>query len=51
MFIIKARERYRITGEPNVKNEVYIKNRRIDEVAIPNLSPSAVHTPKACFSK
>ncbi len=38
-------------GEPKVRKEVYIKNNRIEEVAIPIFSPKAVHTPKAYFSK
>jgi hypothetical protein len=29
-----------MTGDPNVMNDVYMKNNRILEVAIPNFSPS-----------
>ncbi|CAN5515213.1 hypothetical protein BH10BAC4_BH10BAC4_13400 [soil metagenome] len=34
-------------GEPIVRNEAYMKNILMLEEAIPNLSPSAEHTPKA----
>ena len=51
MFIKKAILRYKIIGEPKVKKEVYIKNKRILAVAIPNFSPKKVQTPKACFSR
>jgi hypothetical protein len=40
-----------IIGEPNVRKEAYIKNNRMEEVAIPIFSPNAVQTPKACLSK
>jgi len=34
-----------------VRNEAYIKNKRMLEVAIPSFSPSLVQTPKALSSK
>jgi hypothetical protein len=49
--MMNASDKYMMMGEPNVRNEAYIKNRRMDEVAIPILSPNAAHTPKAYFSK
>lgn len=45
--MIKANIRYRITGEPNVRKEEYIKKIRMLAVGIPNLFASFVHTPNA----
>ena len=51
MFITNIKARYRITGDPKVRKEAYIKNNLILEVATPNFSPSRVQTPKALLSK
>lgn len=47
---MKANDKYSNTGDPNVKKEVYIKNKRMEEVGILNFSPSRVQTPNAYFS-
>jgi hypothetical protein len=47
MFITKANARYKITGEPKVINDAYIKNNLMLEVATPSFSPNLVHTPNA----
>jgi hypothetical protein len=39
MFIRKARQRYKMTGEPKVKKEAYTKKRRTPEEAMPIFSP------------
>jgi len=49
--MINAKARYRITGDPKVKKEVYIKNNLMLEVEIPSFSPIRVHTPNALSSK
>jgi len=37
-------------GEPIVRNDMYMNQRRIREVATPSLSPMAEQTPKAFHS-
>ena len=39
-----------MSGEPIVRNEIYTNQVLILDVAMPILSPMAVHTPKACHS-
>lgn len=46
-FIQKAMIKYRMIGEPSVKNEMYIKDRRMLLEAIPSFSPNMAQTPKA----
>lgn len=42
---------YRITGEPKVTNEAYIKNRRMLSIGKLSFSPSREQTPNALSSK
>ncbi len=49
-FMMKANARYRIIGDPNVRKDAYMKDKRMLEVGIRNFSPSLVQTPNAYFS-
>ncbi len=49
-FMMKANARYSIIGEPKVKKDAYMKDKRMLEVGIRNFSPSLVQTPNAYFS-
>ncbi|PZX60391.1 hypothetical protein LV84_00667 [Algoriphagus ratkowskyi] len=42
---------YKMTGEPIVTNEAYIKNKRMLSIGKLSLSPNFEHTPKALSSK
>ncbi len=47
----KAKPKYIIIGEPNVKKHKRIKNKRMLSVEMPILAPMAVQTPNAFISK
>jgi hypothetical protein len=51
MLSRNASDRYTIMGDPNVRNDAYMKKSRMLQVEIPITCPSRVHTPNACFSR